>query len=594
MPTKKLLPKPTVKITQDYVDTIDYQEASGRTDEAYCGSRGLPSGEKTSFYTLVEAIEKGTSDEIGKAFAPGRRGRGREERPGEYTYEKNRAFFAGLMESGRSVSFEMSVDHYNSVTATVNELLWLKDNGYTFMADPMPDSLRCWAISPVKLPPPDKRVLTPYMSFLDPDNTYQNSLTQADTMIRTTKEDKKVILEKFQLIKEGILNNRQAIKSDTAAQVNNCMTLLRVAKHGDSLLMCERAEMGLKQVLEKEPGNISAMLSLCEAGALQQQNIQALFIGALTKVRALSKKDWEMYEPQIKYVWEEYLSGNIKANLACLVAIGKTYQHVDREKEKEAIFNAVLDSMNTVVIKDLTALHLKIIQEMQSSTTTQPMLHLKTLFAKARVELSLNKPEDVANTFSQIADLLPKIKLTEISPGEQKLFLKIANATLLNVKDNSTQAMSALVAVAQAQQQLKLVKESQEALTNIIDNLNKLPTKKLDLYGDKLDQLILLTTSSPPLQIDVWLLQALRYQRLNQPEKSINAFDKMVAVLRQLSAVALATKTQQLVERGFLSSEIEFNKKSSSLPLPDSLSKAARADNALQQDNPTKPRRKPK
>jgi len=55
---------------------------------------------------------------------------------GKYTPQKNRAYWAGAINAGRTFVLRTSIWRYSRLSGTVIEILWLKDNGYTFSFDP--------------------------------------------------------------------------------------------------------------------------------------------------------------------------------------------------------------------------------------------------------------------------------------------------------------------------------------------------------------------------------------------------------------------------------------------------------------------------
>jgi len=53
-----------------------------------------------------------------------------------WSYDKNKAFWAGIIDTQQSLILVTDIKFYNRLTGTVDELLWLEDNGYTFTPHP--------------------------------------------------------------------------------------------------------------------------------------------------------------------------------------------------------------------------------------------------------------------------------------------------------------------------------------------------------------------------------------------------------------------------------------------------------------------------
>lgn len=111
-------------------ESVDYQEGLTKTDDmiAYIGTLKKDEGRKkhlTEEQTIAFYVRKEGS--VGRVLDPERRG-------DTWSYEKNKAFMLGAIEAGKTFILVTPKSIYDKpfVTQTVDELLWLKDNGYTF------------------------------------------------------------------------------------------------------------------------------------------------------------------------------------------------------------------------------------------------------------------------------------------------------------------------------------------------------------------------------------------------------------------------------------------------------------------------------
>ncbi|MCS5711530.1 hypothetical protein [Candidatus Berkiella aquae] len=111
-------------------ESADYQEGLMKTEDmtAYIGTLKKNAGSKkhlTEEQTIAFYVRKPAS--VGRVLDPERRG-------DTWSYEKNKAFMLGAIEAGKTFILVTPKGIYDKsyITQTVDELLWLKDNGYTF------------------------------------------------------------------------------------------------------------------------------------------------------------------------------------------------------------------------------------------------------------------------------------------------------------------------------------------------------------------------------------------------------------------------------------------------------------------------------
>lgn len=126
------MPKPT----SYFQGSDDYKEAQSTQAVCYFGSSKFP---PILEYRKDVEKNKTTSAYYGRILYP-------EARGGKWSYEVNQAFWAGLIDCGRPLLLVTDINHYNKPTYTVNEILWLNDNGYIFLPDPTTSCT--WAIPP--------------------------------------------------------------------------------------------------------------------------------------------------------------------------------------------------------------------------------------------------------------------------------------------------------------------------------------------------------------------------------------------------------------------------------------------------------------
>ncbi|MCS5711528.1 hypothetical protein [Candidatus Berkiella aquae] len=114
----------------------DYQEGLMKTDDsiAYIGSLGsdiLKPEQTVEPYRAANA----RANNIGKVLNPEARYDSSTGKNEIWTYQKNQAFMLGAIEARKTFILVTPKNHYKNnpgVTGTIDELLWLKDNGYTF------------------------------------------------------------------------------------------------------------------------------------------------------------------------------------------------------------------------------------------------------------------------------------------------------------------------------------------------------------------------------------------------------------------------------------------------------------------------------
>lgn len=120
--------------TSEFQNMPDYAEGKNTTHSqfVYLGSF------KKSHLPSEQKLESLISDPfpVGKIFYPEHRVKNY-----RYDYKDNMAFMAGVIDAGRTVVLvtDIKLDHYsNNKSPGANELLWLKENDYSF--EPAPDN----------------------------------------------------------------------------------------------------------------------------------------------------------------------------------------------------------------------------------------------------------------------------------------------------------------------------------------------------------------------------------------------------------------------------------------------------------------------
>jgi hypothetical protein len=129
------------KLTSEFSNHPDYIESRSNPWAVYFGMIGpkyskvlgrdiLPEETLQKFHNDIN-WRRESSEYIGRVFYPERR------IPNyKYNYEDNKAFWAGVIDSGKTLVLVTDIMHYTFPTGTVDELLWLKDSGYIFEPDP--------------------------------------------------------------------------------------------------------------------------------------------------------------------------------------------------------------------------------------------------------------------------------------------------------------------------------------------------------------------------------------------------------------------------------------------------------------------------
>jgi hypothetical protein len=162
------MPKPT----SDFQHLPDYQEAAlgklkgpvyfgtrthcdkyNRLRYSRALARNLTAADSLQqYYDDVDA--NGThSSYFGRILYPERiNHRGSRADAVEWNYEKNKAFWAGIIDLQQNLTLITDIRHYDFLTGTVDELLWLEDNGYMFAPDPV-NPTHTLAQSPIAPPP---------------------------------------------------------------------------------------------------------------------------------------------------------------------------------------------------------------------------------------------------------------------------------------------------------------------------------------------------------------------------------------------------------------------------------------------------------
>lgn len=175
-------------LTRDFKAMQDYIEASQGQGEAFIGSF------KTAPFPGYHADVKTrgpASPYFGQVFCPERLGRTDidpvQEVPA-WSYEKNQAFIAGVIDANRPVRLIADISFYQKkITGTVDEIVWLADNGYTFIPDPN-NPLDTLILPPDPPRAPEQRII----------NYYENGRS-------LTPSERTEMYEKFLAIRRNIL-----------------------------------------------------------------------------------------------------------------------------------------------------------------------------------------------------------------------------------------------------------------------------------------------------------------------------------------------------------------------------------------------------
>lgn len=175
--------------------TIDYQEAA---NNSHLGAVYMGSLQDIGYMGQDIEQNKQSSCHYGRVFCPERPDRPDYGPINNWSYEKNMAFFAGVIASKRPVVLMTDIDLYGhrKTGATTHELLWLNDNGYTFKPDPS-NPKQTLAI------PPNQTSSHPMMfHYQDQDRR---------------EFDLRSMLNRIRAIKDDVLKQRQTIQSSVAS-----------------------------------------------------------------------------------------------------------------------------------------------------------------------------------------------------------------------------------------------------------------------------------------------------------------------------------------------------------------------------------------
>ena len=184
--------------TSAFQDFIDYKEAKSTPTVCYFGSSSyLP----LSDYKKDVLTYKSTSKYYNRILCPEARGE-------VWSYEINQAFWAGLIDCGRPLLLVTDINHYCGPKNTVNEILWLKDNGYIFL--PHPTNFTTWVI-----PPQNFNLKREIKNYYHAGKCTDSSASEIKQILSKLKKDltnsRKDLLSVSQsLLKFGIqLNNKE-------------------------------------------------------------------------------------------------------------------------------------------------------------------------------------------------------------------------------------------------------------------------------------------------------------------------------------------------------------------------------------------------
>jgi tetratricopeptide (TPR) repeat protein len=240
------MPKPT----RDFRTTIDYQEAQTATVACYFGSLKF---DPLKDYRK-DVISKGrNSPYFGRVFCPEARKNTPEPYPGQWTYEKNQAFWAGLIDSNRPLILLTDITFYKFIRGTVDELMWLQDNGYTFLPDTR-NPTNTWAIPP-ETPNPNPAI-GDYENGNGPDGNSQQ------------------MLDRLAGIRRNILQQQAAYRNDPNVLNISADTLLRLGQRTQEKEALESALAGFQMALNLAPNNITIACNIGLAHSKLNQNAE--------------------------------------------------------------------------------------------------------------------------------------------------------------------------------------------------------------------------------------------------------------------------------------------------------------------------------
>ena len=120
------------KRTSEFREMQDYKEAvvGKQKGQAFFGHRG----DLAQYYTDINDNQE-RSEIFGRVLYPESAAR-RRINGGVWDYEKNKAFWAGAIDSGQTFVLVSDIGHYRASGGTVDEIFWLQDNGYHFQSNP--------------------------------------------------------------------------------------------------------------------------------------------------------------------------------------------------------------------------------------------------------------------------------------------------------------------------------------------------------------------------------------------------------------------------------------------------------------------------
>lgn len=150
--------------TDHYKEVVDYKEATSTGDFVYFGSRY----DLNKFYSDID-LNLESSKYLGCVLYPERKSR----EDNIWTYEKNMAFWAGIIDRKRSLKLFTPIQNYpnkqNEVSGTISEILWLTDNGYTLK--PCTSNRRITLFYPPSVQPIEKTIVD--YSIINKDEVLQ-------------------------------------------------------------------------------------------------------------------------------------------------------------------------------------------------------------------------------------------------------------------------------------------------------------------------------------------------------------------------------------------------------------------------------------
>lgn len=118
--------------TSEFREMRDYQEAVAGKQKgvALFGHRR----DLAQYYDDIERNQD-RSNFFGRVLYPENSIR-KQINGGMWEYDKNKAFWAGAIDSGQTFVLVSDIAHYKTSGGTVDEIFWLQDNGYRFEPNP--------------------------------------------------------------------------------------------------------------------------------------------------------------------------------------------------------------------------------------------------------------------------------------------------------------------------------------------------------------------------------------------------------------------------------------------------------------------------